>query len=80
MAEWRECLVKGGFLRAGAATFDLIETMAFTPDEGIALLELHLERMKASAAELGFARLTATPRATPSRRCASMPMPPRGCG
>lgn len=28
--------------------------MAFTPDEGIPLLELHLERIKASAAELGF--------------------------
>ena len=28
--------------------------MAFTPESGVALLELHLERMKASAAELGF--------------------------
>ena len=58
--EWRECLVKGGFARAsGAATrapaFDLIETMRFDPEAGIALLELHLERLKASAAELGFA-------------------------
>mgnify|MGYP002078919904 CR=1 FL=1 len=55
MPEWRECLVKGGFVRSSAAGFDLIETMAFTPDLGIALLELHLERAKASAAELGFA-------------------------
>ncbi|MCB2075968.1 MAG: chorismate-binding protein, partial [Novosphingobium sp.] len=59
LPEWRECLVKGGFVRQSsqtlaAAGFDLIETMAFTPDEGIPLLELHLERMKASAAELGF--------------------------
>ena len=59
MDEWRECLVKGGFVRqisstGSAADFDLIETMAFTPDSGIALLELHLARMKASAAELGF--------------------------
>ena len=38
-----------------ASRFDLIETMAFTPETGVALLELHLERMKASAAELGFA-------------------------
>ncbi len=53
--EWRECLVKGGFVRLGAAGADLIETMRFTPEEGIALLELHLERIKASAAELGFA-------------------------
>ncbi|MFA7603593.1 MAG: aminodeoxychorismate synthase component I [Novosphingobium sp.] len=55
LGEWRECLVKGGFVRESAADFDLIETMAFTPDGGIPLLELHLERIKASAAELGFA-------------------------
>ena len=54
LAEWRECLVKGGFVRNSAAGFDLIETMAFTPDQGVPLLELHLERIKASAAELGF--------------------------
>ena len=34
---------------------DLIETMRFEPESGIALLERHLARMKASAAELGFA-------------------------
>ncbi|MFT4027292.1 MAG: aminodeoxychorismate synthase component I [Novosphingobium sp.] len=66
MSEWRECLVKGGFVResqakteAGAtispAAFDLIETMNFDADQGVVLLELHLERIKASAAELGFA-------------------------
>ena len=55
LAEWRECLVKGGFVRLHAGASDLIETMRFTPDHGIALLELHLERIKASAAELGFA-------------------------
>lgn len=55
IAEWRECVLKGGFVRESAAGFDLIETMAFDPEKGIALLELHLERMKTSAAELGFA-------------------------
>lgn len=35
--------------------FDLVETMAFDPAEGLPLLELHLARLKASAAELGFA-------------------------
>lgn len=59
MSEWRECLVKGGFVRQSlnaqaAAAFDLIETMKFDPEIGIELLELHLERIKASAAELGF--------------------------
>ncbi|NML96053.1 aminodeoxychorismate synthase component I [Novosphingobium olei] len=52
--EWRECVVKGSFLRLSAGSADLIETMAFDPVAGIALLELHLERLKASAAELGF--------------------------
>ncbi len=55
LPEWRECLVKGGFVRLYAAGCDLIETMRFTPEDGIPLLELHLERIKASAAELGFA-------------------------
>ncbi|KUR73737.1 aminobenzoate synthetase [Novosphingobium fuchskuhlense] len=54
LPEWRECLVKGDVLRLEASSADLIETMAFDPAMGIALLELHLERMKASAAELGF--------------------------
>jgi para-aminobenzoate synthetase / 4-amino-4-deoxychorismate lyase len=60
MAERRECEVKAGFLRRAAPgltapAFDLIETMHFAPDSGIALLELHLARMKASAGALGFA-------------------------
>ena len=55
MAEWRECLVKGGFARGAAGGFDLIETMRFDPDVGVPRLERHLERIKASAAELGFA-------------------------
>ena len=78
LPEWRECLVKGGFVRqsvpaSGAhasarvpsaeadagtppvAGFDLIETMAFSPDHGVPLLDLHLTRIGASAAELGFA-------------------------
>jgi len=58
LPEWRECLVKGGFVRepgeAAAARFDLIETMRFAPDEGIPLLEAHLERIRVSAIELGF--------------------------
>ncbi len=66
LPEWRECLVKGGFVRqsgrsptAGPATgqvarFDLIETMRFTPENGIPLLELHLERLRGSAETLGF--------------------------
>jgi para-aminobenzoate synthetase/4-amino-4-deoxychorismate lyase len=54
MAEWRECLVKGGFARGAAGGFDLIETMRFDPEEGVPRLELHLGRLKGSATELGF--------------------------
>ncbi|MEO0690198.1 MAG: aminodeoxychorismate synthase component I [Pseudomonadota bacterium] len=58
-AERRECEVKAGFARASspeltAPGFDLIETMEFNPEIGVALLELHLERMKNSAGALGF--------------------------
>lgn len=35
--------------------FDLVETMAFDPVEGVRLLEYHLARMSRSADELGFA-------------------------
>lgn len=35
--------------------FDLVETMAFDPMEGVRLLDYHLARMGHSAAELGFA-------------------------
>ena len=52
--EWAECLAKGGFVTAGQRPFDLIETMAFDPEEGIALLDRHLARMKASALAFGY--------------------------
>lgn len=52
-AEWDEAIAKGAFVATPPA-FDLIETMAFDPEEGLALLERHLARMKASAAVFGF--------------------------
>jgi para-aminobenzoate synthetase/4-amino-4-deoxychorismate lyase len=52
--EWDECHAKGAFVTAGQRRFDLIETMAFDPDEGLTRLEAHLARMKASAEALGF--------------------------
>jgi len=51
--EWDECLAKGDFLSSDSS-FDLIETMAFDPESGVALLERHLARMKNSAALFGF--------------------------
>jgi para-aminobenzoate synthetase/4-amino-4-deoxychorismate lyase len=50
--EWRECLAKGAFLKG--SEFDLIETMRFDPHEGIAELDRHLNRLKASADAFGF--------------------------
>ncbi|WP_374945270.1 aminodeoxychorismate synthase component I [Sphingomonas sp.] len=52
--EWAECHAKAAFLHAGTRAFDLIETMAFDPVDGIRLLERHLERMRISAGTFGF--------------------------
>jgi para-aminobenzoate synthetase / 4-amino-4-deoxychorismate lyase len=52
--EWSECLAKARFVDAGVRLPDLIETMAFDPEIGLLRLEAHLERMKTSAAMLGF--------------------------
>lgn len=53
-SEWAECLAKGAFVTAGEPGFDLIETMRFDPEDGILLLERHLERIRASAETFGF--------------------------
>lgn len=53
--EWDEALAKAAFVTADATPFDLVETMAFDPVEGLLRLERHLARMKASATALGFA-------------------------
>lgn len=53
-AEWDEAMAKAAFLGHEARVFDLIETMAFDPLDGLPLVERHLARMKASAAALGF--------------------------
>lgn len=54
-AEWAEALAKGAFVTRGQRPFDLIETMAFDPIEGLLRLERHLARIKASADTFGFA-------------------------
>lgn len=52
--EWQECLLKGEFARVARPDFQLIETMRFDPVLGIPLIRFHLQRLNASAAELGF--------------------------
>ncbi len=51
--EWRECVSKGAFVK-DKARFDLIETMRYDPEEGVAELDRHLARLKNSAQALGF--------------------------
>jgi len=52
--EWAEVLAKGAFVTAGQPPLDLIETMAFDPEQGLRDLDRHLARLSASAAALGF--------------------------
>ena len=52
--EWEECRTKGAFLTAGAAPFELFETMRFDAGAGINALERHLARLGGSATALGF--------------------------
>ena len=53
--EWDEARAKTDFLTRDVRPFDLIETMAFDPEHGIALLDRHLQRLSASARAFGFA-------------------------
>ncbi|SFJ88004.1 para-aminobenzoate synthetase / 4-amino-4-deoxychorismate lyase [Sphingomonas sp. NFR04] len=53
-SEWAECRAKGAFVTKDEPGFDLVETMRFDPEEGILLLERHLERIRDSAATFGF--------------------------
>lgn len=52
--EWDEAMAKAAFLAGARRCIDLLETMAFDPDEGVLRIERHLERLRASAAALGF--------------------------
>lgn len=72
--EWREALTKGAFA-ASPERFDLIETMAFDPSGGIALLDLHLARLTRSAAALGFACDAGAVRTAILRACSGLDAP-----
>lgn len=47
--EWDECRLKGRFLTKPAPAFKLIETMLWHPGSGYWMIDLHLERLAASA-------------------------------
>jgi para-aminobenzoate synthetase/4-amino-4-deoxychorismate lyase len=52
VAEYDECLLKASFLSEAASAPRLIETLHWK--DGYTLLDLHLERLSASATQLGF--------------------------
>ncbi|MEO6580179.1 MAG: aminodeoxychorismate synthase component I [Sphingomicrobium sp.] len=52
--EWAECLLKGKFVASDPNAFDLIETMRFDPEVGIADLDRHLDRLDGSAKRFDF--------------------------
>ena len=54
-AEWAECRLKGRFVEDAGPAFDLLETMRYDADTGLARLDRHLARLRDSAAALGFA-------------------------
>ncbi|MCW5942223.1 MAG: chorismate-binding protein [Fimbriimonadaceae bacterium] len=54
-AEWEECAIKRSVLERAAVPWELLETMRFDPEDGIALLGRHLARMARSASEFGIA-------------------------
>jgi para-aminobenzoate synthetase/4-amino-4-deoxychorismate lyase len=76
-AEWQECLAKARVLDGAPAEFELLETMRFRPGCGIALLDLHLERLADSADFFGFERRKAfiegKIKANVLARCAELP-------
>lgn len=52
--EWDEAMAKAAFLAGARRRVDLLETMAFDPEEGVLRIDRHLERLRSSAAALGF--------------------------
>lgn len=52
--EYEECLLKASVLGRRPESFELLETIRWTPGEGWFLLERHLERLRESAEYFGF--------------------------
>ena len=52
--EWHESLIKGGILKFRPPPFRLLETLLYEPGKGVLLLDLHLDRLQASADYFGF--------------------------
>jgi len=48
-SEWEECRLKANVLRRSAEPWALFETLLWTPEEGYALLDLHMARLASAA-------------------------------
>ncbi|WP_051155298.1 aminodeoxychorismate synthase component I [Noviherbaspirillum massiliense] len=72
VAEYAECQLKAGFLTGLPAEFELFETMHATRENGCRHLELHLQRLRASAAYFGFACDEAQIRERLQQHCAAL--------
>lgn len=53
-AEWDECRTKARVLTQATPAFDLLETLLWTPEDGYALRERHVQRLIESAAYFGY--------------------------
>jgi para-aminobenzoate synthetase/4-amino-4-deoxychorismate lyase len=52
--EYQECLTKGLVFGASPRPFSLLETVRWSPGDGVFLLDRHLERLQRSAQYFGF--------------------------
>ncbi|TAK90798.1 MAG: aminodeoxychorismate synthase component I [Burkholderiaceae bacterium] len=52
--EYQECLHKAAVLKQARPTFELLESLLWTPDEGIFLAAQHLQRLQQSAQYFGW--------------------------
>ncbi|WP_246542264.1 aminodeoxychorismate synthase component I [Collimonas antrihumi] len=71
--EYAECALKAKFLTGMGGDFSLFETIYATSTEGCRHLDLHLQRLQASAAYFGFPYNDKILRAALQAHCASLP-------
>ncbi|SDX76567.1 para-aminobenzoate synthetase / 4-amino-4-deoxychorismate lyase [Collimonas sp. OK242] len=71
--EYAECALKAKFLTGMGGDFSLFETIYATSADGCRHLDLHLQRLQASAAYFGFPYNDQALRAALQAHCASLP-------
>lgn len=76
-SEWEECLLKTSALERVSPPWELLETMRYEPERGIALEEQHLDRMANSARDLGIGFSREGARAWLAERTSSLAEPTR---